>query len=93
MIEGSTNGSLPPQQLGLDRQGLATLLAGVLLLLISTTTTNYRYGDLQHFGSLAINDKVGMGLHLAALAALFGDVELAARLRHRAANESAEDRN
>jgi hypothetical protein len=30
-----------------------------------------------------------MGLHLAALAALAGDVQLASRLRHRAANEAA----
>jgi hypothetical protein len=66
----------------MDRQALATFVAGVLLLLISFTT-NYRYGDLQHFGSLANNEQVGMGLHLAALAALFGDVELATRLRHR----------
>jgi len=29
-----------------------------------------------------------LGLHLAALAALVGDVELASRLRHRAANEA-----
>ena len=76
----------------MDRQALATFVAGVLLLLISFTT-NYRYGDLQHFGSLAINEQVGMGLHLAALAALAGDAQLATRLRHRAANETAADRN
>lgn len=83
----------------MDRQALATLVAGVLLLLISFST-NYRYGDLQHFGSLAINEQVGMGLHLAALAALFGDVELATRLRHRAerarereTNEADRERN
>ena len=33
-----------------------------------------------------------MGLHLAALAALAGDVQLATRLRHRARNREAEDR-
>jgi len=33
-----------------------------------------------------------MGLHLAALAALAGDVQLASRLRHRAKNREAEDR-
>ena len=76
----------------MDRQALATFVAGVLLLLISFTT-NYHYGDLQHFGSLAINDKVAMGLHLAALAALFSDAELATRLRHRAANEAARERD
>ena len=78
----------PPQHPLIDRQGLATFLAGVLLLLISFNT-NYCYGDLQHFVSLAINEQIGMGLHLAALAALFSDVELASRLRHRAANETA----
>ncbi len=75
----------------MDRQALATFVAGILLLLISFTT-NYRYADLQHFGSLAINEQVGMGLHLAALAALFSDVELATRLRHRARNREAEAR-
>jgi hypothetical protein len=70
----------------MDRQNLATFVAGVLLLLISFTT-NYRYGDLQHFGSLAINEQVGMGLHLAALAALFSDVELATRFQHRAGDQ------
>jgi hypothetical protein len=79
-MEPATSGTPPPRPPLLDRQALATFLAGVLLLLISFTT-NYGYGDLQHFGSLAIHEQVGMGLHLAALAALFGDVELATRLR------------
>jgi hypothetical protein len=79
------DGDPPPL---LDRQGLATFLAGVLLLLISFTT-NYGYGDLRQFSSLAIDEQVGMALHLAAVAALFGDVELATRVRHRAANEAA----
>jgi hypothetical protein len=34
-----------------------------------------------------------MGLHLAALAALAGDAQLASRLRHRTANKAAEDRS
>ena len=64
----------------LDRQGWSTLAAGTLLLLISFTTT---YGDdnLSRFRRLPAHDKVGMGLHLAALAALAGDVQLASRLR------------
>ena len=70
----------------LDRQASATFVAGGLLLLISFTT-NVNYGDLLRFGLLAINEQVGMGLHLAALAALFsvdavfsvGVVELATR--------------
>ena len=75
-----------------DRQGWSTLLAGALLLLISFIT-NYGDDNLLHFGSIPAHDKVGMGLHLAALAALAGDVELATRLRHRAAHEAAEERN
>ena len=76
----------------LDRQALATLIAAVLLILISYFT-NYSYGDLPHFGALTINDKIGISLHLAAVAAVFGDVELATRLRHRAANEVARERD
>ena len=71
--------SLAPQPRLLDRQGWSTLLAGALLLLISFTT-NYGDENLSHFGKLAAHDKVGICLHLAALAT---------RLRHRAANEAA----
>ena len=83
--------SAPPPRL-LDLQGRSTLVAGGLLLLISFTI-NYGNGDLSHFGRLPAYDKVGVGLHLAALAALAGDAQLAFRLRHRAANEAAADRN
>ena len=82
--------SAPPPRL-LDRQGWSTLVAGALLLLISFTT-NYGNDNLLKFGDIANLDKVGMGLHLAALAALAGDGQLATRLRHRAANEAAEER-
>jgi hypothetical protein len=75
----------------LDRQALAMLFAGILLLLISFTTI-YSYGDLQYYRSLGIDEQVGVGLHLAAVAALFGDVELATRLRYRAADEAAQER-
>jgi hypothetical protein len=74
-----------------DQQGLVTLVAGSLLILISFFT-NYSYGDLQQLGSLAHDEQIGVALHVAALAALFGDVELATRLRHRAANQTAGDR-
>jgi hypothetical protein len=82
--------SVPPPRL-LDRQGWSTFAAGALLLLISFTTT---YGDdhLFQFGTFPAAVTLGMGLHLAALAALAGDAQLATRLRHRAANEAAEDR-
>ena len=89
---------LQPPRL-LDRQGWSTLLAGALLLLISFTTND---GDdnLLNLASLPAVDKVAMGLHLAALAALVGVdevfsegvVELATRLRHRARNREAEER-
>ena len=81
---------LPPRPRWLDRQGFSTLFAGALLLLISFTT-NYGDDNLFQLAKLPAHDKVGMGLHLAALAALAGDVQLATRLRHRARNRAAED--
>ena len=78
--------SSPPRLL--NRQGWSTLVAGALLLLISFTTND---GDdnLFQFGNLQAAHKVGICLHLAALAALAGDSQLATRLGHRAANEAA----
>ncbi len=35
-------------------------------------------------GTLQTSEQIGVGLHLAALAALAGDAQLASRLRHRA---------
>jgi hypothetical protein len=81
---------LPPPRL-LDRQGWSKFLAGALLLLISFTT-NYGDDNLFRLASLKTAHQIGMGLHLAALAALVGDVELASRLRHRARNREIEDR-
>ena len=75
----------------LDRQGWSTFIAGSLLLLISFTT-NYGDENLLHFGTLQTSEQIGVGLHLAALAALAGDAQLATRLRHRARNREAEDR-
>ena len=87
---------LSPQQRLVDGQGWSTLLAGALLLLISFTTND---GDdnLLQFSGIAVAHKIGLSLHLAALAALacvdevfsVGVVELATRLRHRTANEAA----
>jgi hypothetical protein len=90
-VFAATTPSPQTLQLLLDRQALATLIAGILLLLISFTT-NYSYGDLQHYRSFGIDEQVGVGLHLAAVAALFGDAELATRLGHRAADEAAQER-
>ena len=87
---------LAPQPRLLDRQGWSTLVAGALLLLISFTA-NYGDDNLLQFSSIAVAHKIGICLHLAALAALAcvdevfseGVVELATRLRHRTANEAA----
>ena len=81
--------SSPPRLL--DRQGWSTLAAGALLLLISFTT-NYGDDNLLHFGTLQTSEQIGVGLHLAALAALAGDGQLASRLRHRARNREVEQR-
>jgi len=53
----------------LDRQGWSILLAGALLLLISSTTND---GDdnLVHFRGLQEAHEIGVGLHLATLAAI-----------------------
>ena len=69
-------------------RGWSTLVAGSLLLLISFTT-NYGDDNLFQFGTFQTSEQIGVGLHLAALAALAGDAQLATRLRHRAANEAA----
>ena len=89
-LPGQPDPALPPRLL--DRRWWSTLVAGSLLLLISFTT-NYGDDKLFHFGRLPAAVALGVGLHIAALAALVGDVQLASRLRHRAANEAAEDRN
>ncbi|MFO7630643.1 MAG: hypothetical protein R6W06_14250 [Prochlorococcaceae cyanobacterium] len=48
--------ALPPRPRWLDRQGLSTLFAGALLLLISFTT-NYGDDNLLHLGSIPASDK------------------------------------
>lgn len=98
-FEGPPGSPAPvPRPWLLDRQGWSTLLAGALLLLISFTK-NYGDDNLSRFRTLPASEQVGICLHLAALAALVGDVELASRLRHRAertrkqeAYEAAEER-
>jgi hypothetical protein len=72
----------------LDRPAVAALLAGSLLIAISVLT-NYGHGAFSHFTTIPLDDQIGVCLHTAALAALFGDVELATRLRHRARNNEA----
>ena len=87
-LAGQSESAPPPRPL--DRQGWSTLVAGALLLLISFTT-NYGNDNIFQFCKLPAHEQIGMGLHLAALAALAGDAQLATRVRHRAANEAAED--
>jgi hypothetical protein len=55
---------------------------------------HHKLGDdnLIHFSSLKTAHQIGICLHLDALAALVGDVELASRVRYRARNREAENR-
>ncbi len=90
----------------LDRAGLAALLAGTLILLI-TFFTSYSHVDIPAYGSIQVNQQIGISLLFAALAALFGEVKLASngrcaaerdriKQRIRAAeerNRAAEERN
>ena len=71
----------------LDRQAVATLVAGVLLLAISVLT-HYGHGAFTHLGRLDLDDQVGLCLHAAALAALLGDAQLATRVRDRARDQA-----
>ena len=76
------------------------MIAGGLLLAISFFC-NIGYGTLLHLRAAALDEQIGVCLHLAALAALVGVAEgfceavaeLATRLRHRARNEEIERRN
>jgi len=60
----------------LDRSGLAALLAGTLIVLI-TFFTSYSLVDIPAHDSLQVNQQIGIPLLLAALAALVGEVKLA----------------
>ena len=75
----------------LDRQAAATLLAVALLIAISFLT-NYGHGALLHLKALSLDEQIGVSLHIAALAALFGDAELATRLRDRTRDKVARAR-
>jgi len=75
----------------LDRQAAATFLAGALLIAISFLT-NYGHGALLHLKALSLDEQIGVSLHAAALAALFGDAELATRLRDRTRDKVARAR-
>ena len=90
----------------LDRSGLAALLAGTLIVLI-TFFTSYSHVNVPGHGSFQVNQQIGVPLLIAALAALVGEVQLAsisrcadqrdrfeARIRAtEERNHSAEERN
>ena len=75
----------------LDRAGLAALLAGTLILLI-TFFTSYSHVDIPAQGSIQVNQQIGISLLFAALAALFGEVKLASNGRCAAERDRGENR-
>jgi hypothetical protein len=75
----------------LDRAGLAALLAGTLILLI-TFFTSYSHVNIPAYGSLQVNQQIGISLLFAALAALVGEVKLASNGRCAAERDRIEQR-
>jgi hypothetical protein len=73
-----------------DRQGWITVVAGLLLALI-TLFTSYDHVDLPVFGSVRIDQQIGVPLLVASLATLAVDVELASRSRSRAQSDRARE--
>ena len=86
-IEATSRESFP----WLDRAGLAALLAGTLILLI-TFFTSYSHVDIPAYGSIQVNQQIGISLLFAALAALFGEVKLASNGRCAAERDRIEQR-
>ncbi len=83
---------LRPYGDGTPRKHLrAAWLSPIRRCTIAPDFVHHELGDesLFHFSNIAAAHKVGVCLHLAALAALACDVELATHLRHRTANEAA----
>jgi hypothetical protein len=64
----------------LDQSGLAALLAGSLVVLI-TFFTSYSHVDIPSHASIRVNQQIGIPFLLAALAALVGAVQLASKAR------------
>jgi len=79
MAEGKTLTAKDPNP-WLDRSGLAALLAGTLIILI-TFFTSYSHVDIPAHDSIQVNQQIGVPLLIAALAALFGEVKLASHNR------------
>ncbi|MCX5960570.1 MAG: hypothetical protein NT053_12315 [Cyanobacteria bacterium] len=83
----------------LDRSGQAALVAGSLVVLI-TFFTSYSHVEIPSHASIAVNQQIGIHLLLASLAALVGEIKLAAnnrcadqRDRIEARIRAAEERN
>jgi hypothetical protein len=68
--------------LGFDLQGLITVVAGVLLALI-TLFTGYDHVDLFGRVTVRINQQIGVSLLFASLATLVVEAQLASRRRDR----------
>ena len=68
--------------IGLDQQGWITIVAGLLLALI-TLFTSYSHVDIPDFGAIGLNQQVGLPCILASLAAFVVDAQLATRRRIR----------
>jgi hypothetical protein len=64
----------------LDQSGLAALVAGSLVVLI-TFFTSYSHVDIPSHASIRVNQQIGIPLLLDALAALVGEVKLASNNR------------
>ncbi len=81
----------------MDGQATITLIGGWLLILISFFTS-YSHVDIPGIGAIPVDQQRllaqprAIPLHLAALAALVGEVELEARVRDRTENEMARTR-
>ena len=73
----------------LDSAGWVSLAAGLLVILI-TFFTSYSHVDLFGFLRFKINQRIGIPLLLAAMAALVGEVKLASNIRR--ADQSARER-
>jgi hypothetical protein len=71
-VDGQNNGLTAKDPYPwLERSGLAALLAGFLLVLI-TFFTSYSHVDIPAHASIAVNQQIGIPLLSAALAALVG---------------------
>jgi hypothetical protein len=84
--------------IGLDRQGWITVVAGLLIALI-TLFTSYAHVDLPGLGAIPIDQQIGVPLLLASLATLVGVAagfceavaQLATRRRSRDQSDRAQE--